>query len=103
MSLIAQLEKHFCKHSEEWHHKGNIQRISWRDSKGKLYEADNISRRLRDLERDHIIAVRYDKSLTAEYHYIPHAWRAKYVDAKARGPYRNEPMWIKEPRQLALV
>lgn len=104
MSLISDLERFFCKHPEQWHHKGTLQRVEWKDRKGKRYEADNISRRLRDLEQAHIIAVRYDKSLTAEYRYIPHAWRGRYIDAKARGPYRNEPMWRSEElKTLAML
>ena len=94
MSLYDQLKRYFEQYNELWHNKAAITRIEWKNAKDKTtYSPENVGRRLRDLEQDHIICVRYDKHLNAEYRFIPVEWRDRYIDANARGQYVNEPMW----------
>lgn len=93
-SLYNDLKAFFERNKDVWHSKAALTRLDWPNKKDRsVYSPENVGRRLRELEEDHIICVRYDANLNAEYRFIPVEWRDRYRDAKVRGPYVNTPMW----------
>jgi hypothetical protein len=45
-----------------WHASGDLQRMEWRDHRGKLASPQNIGRRLRELVNEGKIAVEYRRN-----------------------------------------
>lgn len=92
MTLQKKLYAYFLKYPDEWHPKGNIERMHWIDSDGKTAMAENIGRRLRELEdgshhlnfQGSAIAVTYDHHRNAKYRLIPPDWRPRYLPSKLR-------------------
>ncbi|TXH55597.1 MAG: hypothetical protein E6Q97_08490 [Desulfurellales bacterium] len=94
MSLHEQLRSYFRKHSDVWHAKAALTRMEWRNQKDRTtYSTENVARRLRELEEEKFICIRYTNG-NGEYRLIPEGWRERYIPASKRAPYSNE-MWRK--------
>lgn len=61
MELKPQLVS-YLRQNPEWQSSGNLQRLEWRNNKGKLATPSNISRRLRELENEGIVEVIHPKN-----------------------------------------
>lgn len=71
------------------HASGSLQRLEWRDSRGKSASPSNITRRLRELAEDGKIAAHYIKG-HAHYSYTPQRrviTKVEVIDGKA---YKRE-------------
>lgn len=71
------------------HASGSLQRLEWRDSRGKLASPSNLSRRLRELAEDGKITVEYIRG-HAHYSYTPQRrviTKVEVIDGKA---YKRE-------------
>jgi len=95
MSVEHQIEQYCEKYKDAWHASGSLQRMEWRNDDGSLSVPRTIVRRLQNLENKKILAVQHTgKKQTAEYRFIPHDWRTKYVTLKEREE-KNLTMWGK--------
>jgi hypothetical protein len=56
MTIREQLTKHL-REGHGWVASGDLQRMEWRDSHGRLATPSNISRRLRELAADGVLEV----------------------------------------------
>jgi len=78
-----------------WHASAAIQRMEWRDHRGKLASAQNVGRRLRELVNDSKLLVEYRKGHA--YYSIAEAARPKHQvveylpDGSVRVTYRGSP------------
>lgn len=76
----------------DWIQKNDICRIEFPTPKKGLYGADLVSRTLRRLEEESVIAVKYVGG-AACYKYVPEPMRFMYIPTSQR---TNEQLWNKE-------
>lgn len=88
--LAEQLRGYLAKHWE-WHHKGDLLRMEWRNKKNRtLYMSETVGRTLRTLEEQSIIAVKPDDlGKSVMYKWLNPERRRNYIPFSERSDKRK--------------
>ena len=100
MTLSDQLIE-YLRVNHEWHHKGTLLRMEWRNKNGTLYMSETVGRTLRTLESERRVAVKDDDNgKSVVYKWLPPERRASYVPWSDRSDKRV--LFTKEPQPKLL-
>lgn len=103
MILIEQLRRYFLSRPDAWHAKAALTRMEWRNFKDRTnYSPENVGRRLRELEEESYICIRYTGG-NGEYRLIPNNWKHRYIPANKRPPYSNNMWQPPETKTLSML
>ncbi len=97
MTLAEQLEQ-FFKKNWEWHVKGDLLRMVWKQADGRTYMPTTVARTLNLMEsKEHKIAVRpHETSNTVQYKFLPIEYRKIYIPYSSRPDENKSKLWSAE-------
>jgi hypothetical protein len=85
--LPLQLRNYLLRRRDDWVSKSDITAVEFfhtsGKSKGARYLPETVGRALRNLEEDHVIAVK-PHGISVQYRYLPEERRARYIPTSAR-------------------
>lgn len=95
---LPTLLTHYLRQSGEWKAKNSLTQMVWKyeDGSGRVYGADLVSRKLRNIEEDGVIAVKHVRG-HSHYKYVPDYLRALYIPVSER---TGEEMW-RDPSEVS--
>lgn len=101
-SARENIREHLKKLYPAWVHSGELQRTPIRNRDGTTAMPNIVARRIRELEVDHIFAVKYEKG-SSLYKFIPPVVRRFYItseERKQKHGKQNNDMWSISPAEL---